>query len=64
MIPNSKVKVAKNTYIYILPTKNSTVFHITNKDHTVEILKKKAKFSKVLFENQAIGWIKNENLHK
>jgi hypothetical protein len=64
IIPNSKVKVDKNTYIYILPTKNSTVFHITNKAHSVEILKKKAKFSKVLFENQAIGWIKNENLHK
>lgn len=64
VIPNSKATVNKDTYIYILPTKNSTVFHITNKAHTVEILKKRPKFSKILFENQAIGWIKNENLHK
>ncbi len=64
IMPNPKASVSKNTYIYILPTKNSTVFHITNKSHSVEILKKEAKFSKVLFENQAIGWIKNENLHK
>ncbi|MEA1914659.1 MAG: hypothetical protein U9N30_05005 [Campylobacterota bacterium] len=64
MAPNKKMSITKNTYIYILPTKNSTVFHITDKSYTVEILKQKVGFSKILFGDQAIGWIKNENLHK
>lgn len=64
IMPNPKISLPKDTHIYILPTKNSTIFHITSKVHTVEVLEEKVDFSKVLFENEAIGWIKNDSLKK
>lgn len=64
MLPNPKMNLPKETHVYILPTKNSTIFHITSTDHTVEILDQKVDFTKVLFENEAIGWVKNERLQK
>ncbi len=64
MMPNPKTTIPSDTHVYILPTKNSTIFHITSEEHTVEILDRKVDFSKVLFENEAIGWIKNDALQK
>lgn len=57
--PNKKILVKKDTKVYILPTSNSTVFMILEKDKKGKVLIKKDKFSKILFENRSIGWIKN-----
>jgi len=59
MWPNKKVLIQKNTKVYILPTSNSTIFSILNEKKEVEILIKKENFSKILFKNGRIGWIKN-----
>jgi hypothetical protein len=60
MWPNDSIIIKKNTKVYILPTSNSTVFHIVNETQKVKLLIKKEYFSKILFSNKRIGWIKNE----
>ncbi|MBD3840275.1 MAG: hypothetical protein IE909_00065 [Campylobacterales bacterium] len=57
-IPNKKIILQKGTMVYILPSKNSTVFKITQKQEIAEIINQKDEFIKVIFENQNIGWIK------
>ena len=61
-LPNSKGIVKKDSYIYILPTKNSTIFFKIENDQKVEILERKNGFIKVLGQdNNFIGWIKDES---
>ena len=61
-IPNKKIILQNKTKVYILPTKNSTIFKVLDKKELVEIINEKNKFQKVLFHNQNIGWIKkNDN---
>lgn len=57
-LPNKTITVSKNTKIYILPLKNSTIFDTTNEDIEVEFLKSKNGFTKIILPNQKIGWIK------
>ena len=67
-MPNKTIILSKNVVIYILPTKNSTIFHQTNKEQVVEILNQKAGFYKVLFNTknniEIIGWIKDKDVIK
>ena len=61
-LPNSKGIVKKDSYIYILPTKNSTIFFKVDSDQNVEILQRKNGFIKVLgLDNDFIGWIKEDS---
>ena len=54
-----------DSYIYILPTKNSTVFFKTQKDERVEALEKRENFVKVLgVDSDFIGWVKEESFEK
>jgi len=69
MMPNKTTVIKKDVIIYILPTKNSTVFFKTQKEQLVEILNKKAGFYKVLFntnnkQSEIIGWIKENDVSK
>ena len=59
LYPNKTITVPKDTKVYILPTANSTVFSIMNKQTKAQVLIKKDKFSKILFDNTRVGWIKN-----
>ncbi len=62
-LPNSVGTVKKDAFVYILPTKNSTIFFKLQNDQSVEILDKKNGFIKVLIlDSNFIGWIKEENL--
>ena len=61
-LPNSSVIAKKDSFVYILPTKNSTIFFKLENDQKVEILEKKNGFIKVLGnESNFIGWIKEES---
>lgn len=69
VMPNKTAIIQKDVIIYILPTKNSTVFFKTQKEQLVEILNHKAGFYKVLFNTndqnaEIIGWIKENNVSK
>ncbi|QKF60124.1 hypothetical protein ACN2EN_10895 [Aliarcobacter lanthieri] len=64
-LPNQVGMIKKDSLVYILPTKNSTVFFKADNDMKVEILEKKEHFIKVLCtENGFIGWIKEDSFEK
>ncbi|MAD42654.1 MAG: hypothetical protein CL623_09730 [Arcobacter sp.] len=65
LMPNSTGIVKKDSYIYILPTKNSTIFFKLENQEKVEILNRKKDFIKVMgIDKKFIGWIKEENFGK
>ena len=64
-LPNQNGVIKTDSYIYILPTKNSTVFFKTKKDERVEALEKRENFVKVLgVDSDFIGWVKEESFEK
>lgn len=60
LLPNKKMFIQKDINIYILPTSNSIIYKKTHKKEEVSILHEKEKFTKVLFDNNTLGWIKND----
>ena len=58
-LPKGEVTLKKGTKVYILPTKNSTVFYIAPFKTKVKILKKLKHYTKIEINNK-IGWIKND----
>lgn len=60
-IPNKKITLNKGEKVYILPTNNSTVYKVIDKRVVVEIINEKDDYKKVLFKNQNIGWIKEND---
>jgi hypothetical protein len=62
ILPNDIIYLKKNTKVYILPIKLSTVYKITNQNDKVEVLMKRDEFIKVLFKNKHIGWIKENDI--
>ena len=58
--PKPTMNLQSGEKVYILPTKNSTIFKIVKEDESVEILNETKKYKKVLFQNNQIGWIKND----
>lgn len=66
-MPNKTVKLKANSVIYILPTKNSTIFQKTKKVIVVEDMKRKNDFVKIMFgsgDNKFIGWVKENDVIK
>lgn len=61
---NDSCILKKNTNIYILPTKNSTIFKVVEEDIKVEIINEKENFLKVVFPNRQIGWAKKDDIGK
>ena len=61
-IPNKKTILPKETKVYILPTKHSTIFKTLDNKELVEVINKTDQFTKVLFENKNIGWIRNNDI--
>ena len=63
VMPNKTVKLKANSVIYILPTKNSTIFKKTEKEIVVEDMKRKDGFVKIMIgNNKFIGWVKEKDV--
>ena len=60
-LPKSKAYLSRGTKVYILPTKNSTVFYKAPIGTKVKILKKLKNYTKIQIQNK-IGWVKNEDI--
>jgi hypothetical protein len=60
-LPKGDAFLTRGTKIYILPTKNSTVFYVAPIGTKVKILKKLHNYTKIEFNNK-IGWVKNEDI--
>ena len=66
-MPNKSVKLKENSVIYILPTKNSTIFQKILNSSNVEEMKRKNGFVKIMFKkdnDKFIGWVKEEDVIK
>ncbi len=61
-IPNKKVLLLEDTYVYILPTNNSTVYKKLETKFIVETMNEENGFVKVLFKNNSIGWVKKSDI--
>lgn len=64
-MPNKRVKLKENSVIYILPTKNSTIFQKVSKPIIVEDMKRKNGFIKIMFgsgNQNFIGWVKEKDV--
>ncbi|PLY04833.1 MAG: hypothetical protein C0625_15490 [Arcobacter sp.] len=64
-MPNKTIKLKANSVIYILPTKNSTIFQKVTNEVIVEDMKRKNGFVKIMFGaggNNFIGWVKEEDV--
>lgn len=67
VMPNKVIKLKENTVIHILPTKNSTIFEKTGKIVSVEDMKRKNGFVKIMFradKKKLIGWVKEQDVIK
>ncbi len=67
IIPNKTVRLKSNSVIYILPTKNSTIFKKVANEIVVEDMKRKNGFVKIMFGTKGqnyIGWVKEEDVSK
>ncbi|WP_456479148.1 hypothetical protein [Nautilia sp.] len=60
-LPKGTGYLSRNTKVYILPTKNSTVFYEAPVGVKVKILKKLKHYTKIKIKNK-IGWVKNEDI--
>ncbi len=66
-MPNKTIKLKANSVIYILPTKNSTIFQKVSNEIVVEDMKRKNGFVKIMFgrgSENYIGWVKEEDVIK
>ena len=60
--PFSQITVRQNAEISILPTRNSSVFHVLKTQQSLKVLDKYKNYTKVLLDDGKIGWIRNENI--
>jgi len=62
--PLGNIFISKNSKIYILPTKNSTIFYITPNKTEAQRLNKRENYIKIILPNKKIGWVKDKNVIK
>lgn len=60
--PFSQITIKSGAEVTILPTSGSSVFHKSANDESVKVLGKSGQYTKIMLENQKIGWIRNENI--
>lgn len=62
--PFSKLKIAPETNLRIVPTEKSTIFHTTKEPLLVEELGRRDEYIKILLHTGEIGWIKDSSVIK
>ena len=60
LLPNPKLVLQKEEKVFLLPTPKSTVFKVIEEEEVVEVLVDKNGYKKILFQNNTIGWVKDE----
>lgn len=64
VLPYKVVVVKSNTKIRLLPTKNSTIFYITNEPKNVNVMKQMGEYYKIMFDEEKIGWVHEKDVVK
>ena len=60
--PKEKLCIKSDAKIYLLPMKNSTIFHKYSSVQKLQKLGKVGDYNKILLSNLNIGWVKDEDL--
>ena len=60
--PFSEVTVKPNTEISILPMENSRIFYTIKNEKNLKILGTYKNYTKVLLDDDKIGWIQNQSI--
>lgn len=64
IMPPERVYIKANSSVYLIPTKESTILKITKRKQNAKALKKMDHYTKIILNNQIIGWVKNEDIAK
>jgi hypothetical protein len=62
--PHEKVCVQEGAPLYILPTETSTTGGQIDRELTTDILNQRGHYYKIAYDNNIIGWIKDEDTCK
>ncbi len=62
LIPEENIIVKKDANIYLLPTKNSTIFFISDKQIKVKKLTTREEYIKILLSDDKIGWVRKSDV--
>ena len=60
--PKEKLCIKSDAKIYLLPMKNSTIFHKYSSVQKLQKMGKVDEYNKVLLSNLNIGWVKDEDI--
>lgn len=62
LMPQETIEIKQGSNIYLLPTKNSTIFSITKDELSAKKLKVKRGYIKILLPSSKVGWIRREDV--
>ncbi|MEF3191514.1 MAG: hypothetical protein K6347_03045 [Campylobacterales bacterium] len=62
LLPEKEIRIGPGTKVYILPTSTSTIFYTSVGEITVKKLKEGEGYTKILFEDGKVGWVRNEDI--
>lgn len=64
ILPKEELSLRENTNVYLLPTRNSTIFFVTKGSMKGYKLKSEGDYIKIMLENEKIGWIRRDDIKK
>jgi hypothetical protein len=64
MTRDKSVTVKPDAKVYLLPTKNASIFFTTTHAITTEMIKKREGYFKIMLPDDKIGWIKEDDVYK
>jgi hypothetical protein len=62
--PHGKICIQEGAPLYILPTKTSSTSGQIREEITTDILNQRGEYTKIAYEHNIIGWIKDEDICK
>jgi hypothetical protein len=64
MLPYEESYIKDGSKVRLLPTKNSTIFYISDGREKVKVMKKIGDYYKIIFDNERIGWVNEKDIIK
>lgn len=61
---DKSVNVKADAKVYLLPTKNSSIFFTTTAPIATEMIKKRDGYYKIMLPDDKIGWVKEDDVYK
>lgn len=62
LMPEKAIRIAAGAKVYILPTPTSTIFYMAPAEQEVKKLKEGDGYTKILFDDEKVGWVRNEDI--